>query len=73
MFQFAGNIIKNDAKNTDLLPHRVFLLRVEGGCTQVKIKLPKSAKNVVLLITSDAPMTAGITCVSMATFVRAKF
>ena len=47
--------------------------RVEGGCTQVKIKLPKSAKNVVLLITFDAPMTAGITCVSMATFVRAKF
>ena len=34
--------------------------------------LPKTAKNV-LLITSDAPMTAGITCVSMATFVRAKF
>ena len=33
MFQFAGNIIKNDAKITDLFPHRVFLLRVEGSCT----------------------------------------
>ena len=38
MFQFAGNIIKNDAKITDLFPHRVFLLRVEGGCTQVTAK-----------------------------------
>ena len=38
MFQFAGNKIKNDAKNTDLFPHRVFLLRVEGGCTQVTAK-----------------------------------
>ena len=38
MFQFAGNIIKNDAKKTDLFPHRVFLLRVEGGCTQVTAK-----------------------------------
>ena len=38
MFQFAGNIIKNDAKNTDLFPHRDFLLRVEGGCTQVTAK-----------------------------------
>ena len=35
MFQFAGNIIENDAKNSDLFPHRVFLLRVEGCCTQV--------------------------------------
>ena len=35
MFQFAGNIIKNDVKKTDLFPHRVFLLRVEGGCIQV--------------------------------------
>ena len=35
MFQFAGNIIKNDGKNTDLFAHRVFLLKVEGGCTQV--------------------------------------
>ena len=68
MFQFAGNIIKNDAKITDLFPHRVFLLRVEGGCTRL---LPKTAKNVVLLITSDAHMTTGITCVSMATYVRA--
>ena len=33
--------------------------------------LPKTAKNVVLLITSDAPMTTGITCVSMARFVGA--
>ena len=38
MFQFAGNIIKNDAKITHLFPHRVFLLRVEGGCTQVTAK-----------------------------------
>ena len=38
MFQFAGNIIKNDAKNTDLFRHRDFLLRVEGGCTQVTAK-----------------------------------
>ena len=38
MFQFAGNIIKNDAKNTDLFPHRDFLLRVEGGCAQVTAK-----------------------------------
>ena len=68
MFQFAGNIIKIDAKITDLLPHRVFLLRVEGGCTRL---LPKTAKNVVLLITCDAHMTTGITWVSMATFVRA--
>ena len=29
MFQFAGNKIKNDAKNTDLSPHRVF--SVEGS------------------------------------------
>ena len=35
MIQFAGDIIKNDAKKTGLFPHRVFLLRVEGGCTQV--------------------------------------
>ena len=35
MFQFAGNIIKNDPNITDLFPHRVFLLRVEGGCAQV--------------------------------------
>ena len=68
MFQFAGDIIKNDAKITDLFSHRVFLLRVDGGCTRL---LPKTAKNVVLLITSDAPMTTGITWVSMATFVRA--
>ena len=68
MFQFAGNIIKNDAKITDLFPHLVFLLRVEGGCSRL---LPKTAKNVVLLITSDAHMTTGITCVSMATFDRA--
>ena len=71
MFQFAGNIIKNDANlanDADLFPRRVFLLRVEGGCTRL---LPKTAKNVVLLITSDADMTTGITCVSMATFVRA--
>ena len=33
--------------------------------------LPKTAKKVVLLITFDACMTTGITCVSMATFVRA--
>ena len=33
--------------------------------------LPKTVKDVVLLITSDAPMTTGITCVSMATFDRA--
>ena len=70
MFQFAGNIIKNDAKITDLFPRRVFLLRVEGGCTRL---LPKTAKNVVLLITSDAPVTTGITCVCMATFVQAYF
>ena len=38
MFQFAGNIIRNDAKKTDLFPHRVFLLSVEGGCTQVSAK-----------------------------------
>ena len=38
MFQFAGNIIQNDAKITDLFPHRVFLLRVEVGCTQVTAK-----------------------------------
>ena len=38
MFQFAGNIIKNVAKITDRFPHRVFLLRVEGGCTQVTAK-----------------------------------
>ena len=38
-----------------------FLLGVEGGCTQV----------TDYLITSDAPMTTGITCVSMATFDRA--
>ena len=38
MFQFAGNIIKNDAKKTDLFPYRVFLLRVEGGCAQVTAK-----------------------------------
>ena len=38
MFQFAENIIKNDAEITDLFPHRVFLLRVEGGCTQVTAK-----------------------------------
>ena len=63
MFQFPGNIIKNDAKKTDLFSYRVFLLRVEGGCTQV----------IVLLITSDAPMTTGITCISMATFVQAYF
>ena len=31
------------------------------------------AKNVVLLITSDAPVTTGITCVSMATFFQAYF
>ena len=68
MFQFAGKIIKNDAKITDLFPHRVFLLRVEGDCSQVTAK---TVKNVVLSITSDAPMTTGITCVSMATFVRA--
>ena len=50
MFQFARNIIKNDAKITDLFPavHRL---------------LPKPTKNVVLLITSDAPMTTGITWV----------
>ena len=30
MFQFAGNIIKNDAKNTDLFPHRVFLVEGRG-------------------------------------------
>ena len=69
MFQFAGNIIKNDAKITDLFPHRDFLLRVER--VAVHRLLPKTAKNVVLLITSDAPTTTGITCVSMATFVRA--
>ena len=69
MFQFAGNIIKNDAKITDLFPHRDFLLRVER--VAVHRLLPKTAKNVVLLITSDAPMTTGITYVSMATFVRA--
>ena len=33
--------------------------------------LPKTAKNDVLLITFDARMAKGITCVSMATFVRA--
>ena len=33
--------------------------------------LPKTVKDVVFLITSDAPMTTGITCVSMATFDRA--
>ena len=38
MFQFAGNIIENDAKKNDLFLHRVFLLRVEGGCTQVTAK-----------------------------------
>ena len=38
MFQFAGNIIKNDAKITDLFPQRVFLLRGEGGCSQVTAK-----------------------------------
>ena len=38
MFHFAGVIIKNDAKKTDLFPHRVFLLTVEGGCTQVTAK-----------------------------------
>ena len=27
--------------------------------------LPKAAKHIVLLITSDAPMTTGITCVSL--------
>ena len=71
MFQFAGNIIKNDAKITDLFPHRDFLLRVER--VAVHRLLPKTAKNVVLLITSDAPVTTGITCVSMATFVQAYF
>ena len=30
MFQFAGNMIKNDAKITGLFPHRVFLLRVSA-------------------------------------------
>ena len=30
--------------------------------------LPKTAQNVALLITSDAPVTTGITCVSMAIF-----
>ena len=30
-----GNIIKNDAKRTDLFPHWVFLLRAEGSCAQV--------------------------------------
>ena len=38
MFQFAGNIIKNNAKITDRFPHRVFLVRIEGGCTQVTPK-----------------------------------
>ena len=33
--------------------------------------LSKTVKDVVLLITSDAPMTAGFTCVSMVTFDRA--
>ena len=33
-----GKHIKNDAKNTDLFPRRVFLLRVKGGCTQVTAK-----------------------------------
>ena len=33
--------------------------------------LPKTVKDVVLLITSDSPMTTRITCVSMATFDRA--
>ena len=39
MFQFTGNIIKNDTKIADLFPHRVFLLRVEGDCTRL---LPKT-------------------------------
>ena len=38
MFQFAGNIIKNDAKKPDLFPNRVFVSRVEGGCAQVTAK-----------------------------------
>ena len=71
MFQFAGNVIENDAKKIDLFPHRVFLLRVEGG--YVHRLLPKTAKHIVLLITYDAPMTSGITCVSIATFVQAYF
>ena len=35
--------------------------------------VPKTAKHIVLLITYDAPMTTGITCVSIATFVQAYF
>ena len=35
--------------------------------------LPKTAKNVALLITSDVPVTTGITCVCMATFFQAYF
>ena len=59
-------------KKTDVFTHRVFLLRVEGGCTQVTAK-NQTARHIVLLITYDAPMTTGITCVSIATFVQAYF
>ena len=38
MFYISRETIKNDAKKTDLFPHRVFLLRVEGGCAQVTAK-----------------------------------
>ena len=35
--------------------------------------LPKIAKHIVLLITSDAPMTTGVTWVSTARFVQAYY
>ena len=38
MFQFVGNIIKNDAKKLIFSLIEFFLLRAEGGCTQVTAK-----------------------------------
>ena len=69
MFQFARNIIKNDAKNGSF-PSLSFSVERRGwlytGCCQKQLK-------DVLLITSDAPLATGITCVYMATFVQAYF
>ena len=71
MFQFAGNIIENDAKKKWSFPSSSF--SVEGRGWLYTGYCQKQLNTLFLLITYDAPMTTGITFVSIATFVQAYF